>query len=96
MENEVEFKRLERAVDDIRETLNQVHVAIVGSELAGDGGMAKRLKDAEAKLEELEIKIFATEKKQIRYNIYTVIMWICIGAVTMGVFMYALPIFFKK
>lgn len=98
MENDlrVEFKRLEKTVDDIKDTLNQVHGAIVGNELSGDGGMAQRLKDAEEKLDLLESRLFNAEKKQIKYNIYTIIMWVCIGGVAMAIFNYIVTLFFKR
>lgn len=91
-----EFRRLEKTVDEIKETLTQVHGALVGNELAGDGGMAKRLRDAESKLEELENRLLTAEKKQIKYNVYIVIMWVCLGAVAMGIFNYIVTLFFKK
>lgn len=92
----VEFKRLEKSVGEIKDTLGQVHGAIVGNELSGDGGMAKRLKNAEEKLDALETRLISAEKKQIRYNIYTIIMWVCIGGIAMAIFNYVVTLFLKR
>lgn len=90
-----EFRTLESKVSDIKNTLDQVHGAIIGNPLSKDGGMAERLHSAEEKLIELEERLEAAEKKQIKYNVYTVIMWACIGAVLMAIFVYAMQLFFK-
>lgn len=91
-----EFKTLESKVSDIKTTLDQVHGAIIGNPLSKDGGMAERLHEAEEKLVELETRLETAERKQIKYNIYTIIMWACIGAVAMAIFVYALQLFVKK
>jgi hypothetical protein len=90
-----EFLKLESSVSEIKQTLNQVHDAIVGNPLSKDGGMAERLTEAEKKLVQLEDRLELAEKKQIRYNVYTVIMWVCIGAVSMAIFVYVMQLFFK-
>lgn len=92
----VEFKRLESTVDGIKKTLAEVHGAIVGNPLSKDGGMAQRLTQAEKSLELLEIRLESAEKKQTRYNVYIVIMWICAGGVAMSVFNYVIQLAFKK
>ena len=90
-----EFKALESKVSDIKITLDQVHGAIIGNPLSKDGGMAERLHEAEEKLIELENRLETAEKKQIKYNVYTVIMWVCLGAVGMAIFSYILQYAFK-
>jgi hypothetical protein len=98
MENDllkVEFKRLETKVETIKDTLSKVHDAIIGNPLSGDGGMARRLTDAEKQLGELEKRLEAAEKKQVKYNVYIVIMWICAGGVAMAIFNYVLQLIFK-
>lgn len=90
-----EFKTLELKVSDIKTTLDQVHGAIIGNPLSKDGGMAERLHGAEEKLIELEERLEAAERKQIRYNVYTVIMWICLGGVGMAILNYILQFALK-
>jgi hypothetical protein len=93
--SKAEFIKLETSVHEIKETLNQVHGAIIGNPLSKDGGMSERLIEAENKLIELEQRLDAAEKKQIKYNVYTIIMWTCIGATAMAIFVYAMQLFFK-
>lgn len=88
-----EFRTLEAKVSDIKTTLDQVHSAIIGNPLSQDGGMAERLHTAEEKIIELEDRLQAAEIKQIKYNVYTVIMWASLGAVAMAVFVYVIQRF---
>jgi|ERR1051326_1341419 hypothetical protein len=106
-----DLKVLEKQFEQIKKTLDEVHMAIVGNPLLnGAGGIAARLLDAEKKVVNLEDdfrrversfnqriqenmdRITQNEKKQIRYNVYTVIMWACLGAVAMAIFMYILQL----
>ena len=99
-----DLKVLERQFEQIKKTLDEVHMAIVGNPLLnGSGGIAARLIDAEKRVIELEDnfrkaeqrfekRLIETEKKQIKYNVYTVIMWACLGAVAMGIFMYIIQL----
>lgn len=91
-----EFNRLDKAVWEIKKTLNIVHDAIVGNSLAKDGGMVQRLVDVEAQVEVLSSRLEAAEKKQIKYHVQTVIMWSSLGAVGMAVFVFLIEYVFKK
>ena len=100
----LDLQILEKRFADIKKTLDEVHTAIVGNPLMqGSGGIASRLLEAEEKVESLEEEIRAaerrfekrlseTEKKQIKYNIQTGIMWACLGGVAMAIFMYILQL----
>lgn len=92
---EPELRILEVTVNEIKEQLAEVHGAIIGNPLSKDGGMSQRLIDAEEKLEELENRIFDAETKQVKYNIYTKIMWACAGGCIMSFFAYMLQLIFK-
>src|SRR4029078_6519965 len=99
-----DLKVLERQFEQIKKTLDEVHTAIVGNPLLnGSGGIAARLMEAERKVVELdedfraaeqrfEKRLIETEKKQIKYNVQTSVMWACLGAVAMGIFMYILQL----
>jgi hypothetical protein len=91
-----EFQKMESTVQDIKSKLSEVHGAIIGNPLSKDGGMAGRLTEAEDKLELLEQRLEAAEKKQVKYNLYIIIMWICAGGVAMATFNYILSLVFKK
>lgn len=91
----VEFKKLERTVGDIHGKLDEVHGAIIGNPLTQDGGMAKRLSLAEKQLNELEERLEVAEKKQLKYNIYVIVMWTCVGGSASFLFAYVLQLIFK-
>jgi len=87
-----QLEKLEREIHEIKSTLNLVHTAIVGSELGKDGGIVKRLFSVETLVEDFEKRLDIAEKKQIKYNVYTIIMWVCLGAVGMSIFAYVLQL----
>jgi len=96
-----ELKVLERNFMEMKNILNEVHSAIVGNPLSKDGGIVTRLSDAERQLDEMNIrfvkaekrledKITENEKKQIRYNVMTAVMWASLGGVAAFIFTYFL------
>lgn len=91
-----EFKGLEKMFFEVKKTLTVVHDAIVGNSLAQDGGMIQRLKNAESQIEALESRLQDAEKKQIKYNVQTVVMWTSLGAVGMAVFVFLIEYVFRK
>lgn len=90
-----EFRKLERTVGDIHGKLDEVHGAIIGNPLTQDGGIAKRLSKAEQQLNDLEERLEVAERKQLKYNLYIIIMWTCVGGVAMAIFTYILQLIFK-
>jgi hypothetical protein len=89
------FITLENEVKKIKLTLDEVHSAIIGNRLTGDGGMALRLKQAEIDLEDVGKRLNVAEKKQIKYNVYTVIMWVLLGACASMIFAFIVTQFFE-
>ena len=79
--SEARFKYLEDAVKDIKKIVHEVHHAIVGSPHLDNSGIAKRLINAEEKLDELEEKIIENDKKQIKFNVYVILMWAFAGSI---------------
>jgi hypothetical protein len=92
----IEFKRLDKSVLELKETLIKVHDAIVGNELTKDGGISKRLYQAEKDLEDVKTRLENAEKKQIKYNVYVIIMWVALGGVAASIFAYILQLAFKN
>lgn len=91
-----ELRLLEKEFSEIKEILNEVHTAIIGNPLTKDGGMIARLVTAEQQLEKLELRVNDAEKKQIKYNVYTKLMWLLSGGIISIVFAYILELIFKK
>lgn len=91
-----ELKSLKERFNEIKEILNEVHSAIIGNPLTKDGGMAARLIMAEEELERLKVTVSEIDKKQIKYNLYTRLMWVMGGAIISIVFAYILQLIFKK
>lgn len=91
-----DLNKLERDIGEIKLTLHKVHTAIVGSELSKDGGIVKRLSDVESLIDDYEKRLIVQEKKQIKYNVYTIIMWVCAGGIGMAIFSYVMLLVFHK
>lgn len=91
-----ELGGLKVELSGMKKLLSQVHYALVGNDLTKDGGMTRRLEDAEKELLEFDKRLAEAEKKQIRYNVYTVIMWACVGATGMAIFAYLVQFVFSK
>lgn len=90
-----EFVKLEKAVQHIHTKLNEMHGALIGNPLTLDGGLSRRLSRAEEQLDELEERLNVAEKKQLRYNVYVIVMWTCVGGAASFMFAYILQLFFK-
>lgn len=80
--SDAEFISLEKKVEDIAGKLDEVHYALMGSALAKDGGMIRRLMECEEGLEDIhrmiiqrDESIAAKEKKQIKVNVQTNLIW---------------------
>lgn len=93
---EERLMQLESELSEIKTILNQVHGAIVGNPLAKDGGMRKRLEIAEEKLRGLRLRLDVIEKKQIKFNFITMLLWGTAGFVLCGIISYILLLIFKK
>lgn len=91
-----ELRLLEKEFGEIKEILNEVHTAIIGNPLTKDGGMVARLITAEQQLEKLELRVNDAEKKQVKYNVYTRLMWLLSGGIISIIFAYILELIFKK
>lgn len=94
MENDL--RTLEREVSEMKKKLTEIHGAIVGNPLTKDGGITQRLLEAEEKINQLEQRVEVAEKKQIKYNIYTIIMWSSLGGVAMAIFLYVVDLIIKR
>lgn len=91
-----ELRLLEKEFGEIKEILNEVHSAIIGNPLTKDGGIVARLLTAEQQLEKLEVRVNEADKKQIKYNVYTKLMWVLAGGIISIIFAYILELIFKK
>lgn len=94
MENDLRI--LEREVSDMKKKLNEIHGAIVGNPLTKDGGITQRLLEAEERITQFEQRLEVAEKKQIKYNVYTVVMWTSLGGVAMAIFLYVIDLIIKR
>ncbi len=91
-----DLKLLEREVSGMKVTLGEIHTAIIGNPLSKDGGMVLRLENAEQQIEEFQLRLVNAEKKQIKYNVYTVIMWVLAGGCASMIFAYIVNILFHR
>lgn len=87
---------MERDIHSIKQGLEEISTALLGSKLTKDGGLVRRIDDLEHRAEELEEKIEEHEKRTTRMEIYQKIMWTCTGGASVLLVKFILEIIFKK
>lgn len=95
-EEKKRFLSMEQDIHSIKNKMDKIHAALVGSELTNDGGLVKRIIELEGRAEKLETKLDEQDKKTIKIELYQKIMWTSIGGVGMAVVSYILQFIFKK
>lgn len=71
--------------------LSVVYAALVGNEIAQDGGLVKDIKDIENEMAELTKKVMVIEKSEAKRAVYIKIIWGMVG----GIIVFILNYFFK-
>lgn len=87
---------MEKDIHAIKQRMEEISVALLGSNLTKDGGLVKRIAELELRSEELEEKIREHEKKTARMEIYQKIMWTCTGGAAVLLVKFILEIILKK
>jgi hypothetical protein len=79
-----DIRAIRRDVELVSEKVNDVHQALIGSELAKDGGMVKRLMDCENEVDKLREKLSDIEASNEKSVFYLKIIWALGGAILTG------------
>jgi hypothetical protein len=80
------MQELRKELYEIKGTLHLVHSALIGNPLTNDGGMVKRMVEAEERVENIEKKIISMDKINIKLKVYVAILWAMAGSVATSIF----------
>lgn len=87
---------MEKDIHSIKQRMEEISVALLGSNLTKDGGLVKRIAELEIKNRELEEKIDEHEKRTAKMEVYQKIMWSTIGGFVVLIAKLIFEIIIKK
>lgn len=95
-EEKKRFLAMEQDIHSIKNKMDKILVALMGSDLSKDGGLVGRILDLEKNQESLEKEIAQIKKEKVKTELYVKVIWALIGAFGSGIFSYILTLLFKK
>lgn len=87
---------MENDVGLIKQKVEEISTALLGSNLTKDGGLIKRIVELEIKSDLLEEKIEVQTKKTTAMEIYQKIMWSCAGGAAVMLAKFLFDLILKK
>ena len=90
-----DIREIKRDVTELAVKVNDIHVAFIGSKLADDGGIMKRIKDLEEGVEKNKERIDAFELSTKEKLFYLRIIWGIGGALALAIITIVGHIFLK-
>lgn len=87
---------MENDVSLIKQRVEEISMALLGSSLTKDGGLVRRIVELELKADQLEEKMEEQSKKTSAMEIYQKIMWSCAGGAAVLLAKFAFELIFKK
>lgn len=78
---------------DMKGKVDKMFYALMGNEIAKDGGLVGRIEHLEEAFEKLEGVVQKQAERNIKLEVYQRIMWTAIGGVAMAVFSYVITLF---
>lgn len=98
MQNDI--KEIKEQFSDMREKVDKMYYALIGNELAQDGGLVQRIKDNEIEVVKMQKQIDALVKRHDRNALYLKIIWTMVGTIgtgaCIGLFNLLSKLFLKK
>jgi hypothetical protein len=91
-----DIRAIKKEVEQVSGKVNEVHQALIGSPLAQDGGMVRRLHDCEKDLDALREKITVMERNNVKSELYVKIIWGVSGGLFMAIAALIMNHFFNK
>lgn len=90
-----DIQQIKTEVTNLSSKLTEVHTALVGSNMAKDGGLIQRVIDSENEVAALKkrVEIIEFEKKQDRF--YIKVIWGLGGTLIAFIFAFILKLIFK-
>lgn len=93
--NNAEMHQLQTDMRDMKGKVDKMFYALMGNEIAKDGGLVKRIERLEEAFEKQEETLEALSEKNSKIEIYQKILWTSLGFVAASVFGYVLSLIFK-
>lgn len=75
-----DLQAIKKDLEDVAETVREVHQAIVGNHLTQDGGMVRRLLECEKDIEDIQNMVETIERNNVKSNTYLHIAYAIGGA----------------
>jgi hypothetical protein len=80
-----DIREIRMNVDELKKTLNEVHSALVGNDLAKDGGLVQRIVNSEQEVLKLSDRLTEVEKQNTKAGVYLRIIWGLSGCVASAI-----------
>jgi hypothetical protein len=93
--NPTELQQLRTDMKDMKGKVDKMFYALMGNEIAKDGGLVGRIEHLETVFEKMEEKVDKLSETNIKMQVYQRIMWTSIGFVAASIFSYVLSLIFK-
>lgn len=87
---------MQQDIQQIKEKVDKLFTALMGSEVTEDGGLVGRVKELEQENHSLHEKITQIENANTKSELYIKIIWALCGTIGSGIFFYVLNLIFKK
>lgn len=87
--------QMQTDIRELKEQVGKMYTALMGSDIAKDGGLVGRIIELEKDNDQLKQKIEVLEKEKSRNDIYVRVMWGALGSIATGVLAYVLSLIFK-
>lgn len=98
-----QFTHMQTDIEQIKQNVtgqgikvDKMYFALMGSDLANDGGLVGRIKDLEGENKQLREELEKIKTNAIKSDMYLKWIWALVSAFLTGIFMYTLAFVFKK
>lgn len=93
---QTDIQSIKTEISRMDKKMDKVMVALMGSDLAKDGGLISRIAELEDDNEALRRELDAVKVTNQKIELYQKIIWALGGSIASGVFGYILKLIFEK
>ncbi len=80
----------DQKMNDLKSKVDKIYVALLGSELAKDGGLIQRVLDAEAEILVLKRDMQTQKEQETKNSLYVNIIWAMGASIGTGIIVFVL------
>ncbi len=91
-----QFMLMQKDIEHISNKVDELLIALKGSDLSKDGGLIGRIQQLEEENDLLRKEVELIKSSNTKTEMYVKIIWTLVGAFGSGIFMYVLNLIFKK